>query len=105
MSRSQMPKGAALWRAHPGAAGPGRPNVHVMDLDRPHYHAPGTGQISREVARYIIARGPVGCFPRERKGGRPAAEPDRFAVIYGTTQSDIAVQNTKRWAQADFSSD
>src|SRR5262249_56782543 len=41
-----------------GGAEPGRPNVHVMNLDRPDYHAAGTDQISREVALYIIALGP-----------------------------------------------
>jgi hypothetical protein len=28
-----------------------------MDLDRPDYHAPGTDQISRAAAPYIIALG------------------------------------------------
>jgi hypothetical protein len=45
-------------------AGGGRPNVHVMDLDRPDYHSPGTDQISREGAPYIIARGLGGVSPR-----------------------------------------
>ena len=47
-------------RSQPGPSGgaePGRPNVPVMDLDRPDYYAPGTDQISREGAPYIIARG------------------------------------------------
>src|SRR5215472_3296374 len=45
-------------RPQPGSGGgaqPGRPNVHVMDLDRPDYHATGTGQIYRGIVRYIIA--------------------------------------------------
>jgi len=40
-----------------GGAEPGRPNVHVMDLDRPDYHAPGMDQISCGSAPYIIALG------------------------------------------------
>jgi hypothetical protein len=37
----------------PAGAEPGRTNVHVMDLDRPDYHAPGMDQISRGGAPYI----------------------------------------------------
>jgi hypothetical protein len=40
-----------------GGAEPGRPNVHVMDLDRLDYHAPGMDQISRGAAPYIMALG------------------------------------------------
>ena len=55
---SRPPFDAARRRPGPrGGAEPGRANVHVMNLDRPDYYAPRTGQISREVAPYIIARG------------------------------------------------
>lgn len=51
----------------------------MMDLDRPDYHAPSTDQISREVAPYIIARGPGGVLQRSEQMGadrpRPADSP------------------------------
>jgi len=52
-----------------GGAEPGRPNVHVMDLDRPDYYAQGTDQISREVAPHIMARGLGGVLQGSGKMG------------------------------------
>src|SRR5262249_704094 len=40
-----------------GGAKPGRPNVHVMDLDRFDYHAPGTHQISRGACTISLPSG------------------------------------------------
>ena len=62
------PFDAARRRPGPsGGAEPGRPNVHVMDLDRPDYHAHGTDQISRGASPYIIALGLGGGRSRARK--------------------------------------
>ena len=58
-----------LNRGPAGGAEPGRPNVHVMDLDRPDDHAAGTDQISREVVPYIIALGPGGVLQGSGKMG------------------------------------
>lgn len=55
---STLPAGG---RGPAGGAEPLRPNVHVMDLDRPDDHAHGTDQISRGGAPYIIALG-LGVF-------------------------------------------
>ena len=49
---------------HSGGAEPGRSNVHVMDLDRPDYYAPGMGQICCRSAPYTIALGLGGDSPR-----------------------------------------
>jgi len=63
-------EGAALWRAHPGDAEPGRPNVHVNGPRPPlTITPPGTDQISREVAPYIIALGPGGVLQGSGKMG------------------------------------
>ena len=90
------PFDAARRRAGPsGGAEPGRPNVHVMDLDRPDYHAPGMDQISRGSAPYIIALGLGGVL--QRSGKIRVHQLRRIhSVIYGTTQLDNAVQDTKR---------
>ena len=54
---------ARRWPGPSRGAEPGRPKFHVMDLDHPDYHAPGTDQISRGGAPYIIALGLGGCSP------------------------------------------
>jgi hypothetical protein len=46
---------ARLWGALIQEVRSGRSNVHVMDLDRPDYHAAGTRQISRGGVLYITA--------------------------------------------------
>ena len=52
-----------------GGAESGRPNVHVMDLDRPDDHAPETGQISHGGAPYILACGLEGVLQGSEKMG------------------------------------
>jgi hypothetical protein len=47
-----------------GGAEPGRPNVHVMDLDHPDSHAPGTDQISRGGRALYHCPRARGCSPR-----------------------------------------
>src|SRR5262249_60768323 len=39
-----------------------------------------------------------GRSPRQRKDGCRSAEADQCTVIYGARRSDLAVQDTKRWA-------
>src|SRR5262249_49435876 len=92
MSRSQIPRGASLGRAHSGSAEPGRPNAHLMVMlsERTRYPA--------RVAPYSMALGPRGVLQDGGKDERPSAETDRCTVTYRTTQSDDTVQDTKRWA-------
>ena len=67
-----------------------------MDLDRPDYHAPGPDQISRAAAPYIIALGLGGVLHGGGRMGVHRLRRIHFTVIYRTTQSDNAVQDTKR---------
>jgi hypothetical protein len=50
---STLPAGGRGQRG----CGARQPKLHVMDLDRPDYRAPGMDQISRAGAPYIIALG------------------------------------------------
>ena len=69
-----------------------------MGLRRRERDATKDAVISRDVSRYIVARGPedVPQGGGNAGGGRELA--DSYAAIYGTTQSDNAVQDTERWA-------
>jgi|SRR6266849_4875714 len=69
-----------------------------MGLPRHAYHAPGTGQIYRDVSPYIT---PAGAGAARQGGGKSSVQQvrwDRFTGIYGTRQFDNAVQDTERWA-------
>src|SRR6266481_4549467 len=75
-----------------------RPNVHVTDLDPADYHAPGRTRYPAGGTPYIVALGLEGVLQGSGKMGVDRPRQDRFAMIYGTTQSDNAVQDTKRSA-------
>ena len=68
-----------------------------MGLRRQERDATKDVVISSDVSRYIAARGPED-VPQDggnAGGGRTLA--DWYAAIYGTTQSDNAVQDTERY--------
>jgi len=80
------------------ASGPPEPpKPRLLDRVR---HAIETRHYSRRtekayihwIKRYIFFHGKR----RQRKDECPSAQADQCTVIYGTTQSDIAVQDTKR---------
>ena len=97
ITRPQDPKGLAI-SVSPLKSLDANRRVRCFRLDRPDDHAAGTDQISREVAPYIHCPRTWGCSPRQRKDECPSAQADRCTVIYGTTRSDIAVQDTRRSA-------
>ena len=75
---------------------PGRPDVPVMGLGRDEHQTTESCVISSGASRYITAHGPGGVLQRGARSGVSRAPSDSFAVIYRTTQSDNAVQDTGR---------
>jgi hypothetical protein len=70
----------------------------VMGLGRDEYQTTEYCVISRSASRHITAHGPGGVPQRGGMSGVGRVRSDSFAVIYGTTQSDNAVQDTERSA-------
>jgi len=67
-----------------------------MGLGHREYHPAEDGLIHCKRSRYIPARGPRGVLESRGKSEVDRARPESFTVKYGTTQSDIAVQDTER---------
>jgi hypothetical protein len=54
--------------------------------------------ISCSASRYITARERRRALQGRVNAGADGARPGSFVVLYRTTQPDIAVQDTERWA-------
>jgi hypothetical protein len=70
--------------------------VRGLGLGRQGQDAPQDATIRGGASRRTPAHGPGGVPQSGEKSGAERARPDSFAVIYGTTPSDNAVQDTER---------
>jgi integrase-like protein len=91
-SRSQSGPG---WRPEPG-----RPNVPVMGFSLQQRYQISERDIRQRLVVYHGTRGRA-AYARGREFRRPVAVSGSLAVIYRTTQSDNAVQDTERSAAGD----
>jgi len=67
-----------------------------MGLGHHEYHPAEDGLIPCGRSRHIRAHGPGGVPQGGGKSGVDRTRSDSFAVIYGTTKLDNAVQDTER---------
>jgi hypothetical protein len=69
-----------------------------MGFGHDEYHPAEDGLIPCWCSLYIRAHVARNVLQGSGNVGVGRVRSDWFGVIYGTTQSDIAVQDTKRWA-------